>query len=898
MNKRTRREPFKALCVSVLAACIATGSLQAQQTGKYPEETLQHRIERITKQCGTGITYDGSLPLQVQVSPLTLGGGEDAGVLLAHSLKGTGMTYRKVGNAYVILEEAEPQQRASKAQQGSISGTVVDKEGYPIPGATVVVAGTSNGVATDMKGNYTLRNVPARSVTVEVSCLSYRKTRISNVMVKAGKTVPLDVILQEEDKQLQEVVVTATYNQASANGLYAKQKAMTAMSDGVSADMMKRTADNNLGQVMRRLPGVTVNDGKSVTIRGVTDRYNNVSLNGANMPSTDPNKKTFSLDIIPTGLIDNVVVTKTFTPDMSAEFAGGAVDVSTLSIPAQSFFSASVGTGWNSNSTGKDFWSGKRYKSDYLLGNANERYWYGRDWILSDYNSYVKGANQPDYATWIDKEKAYAMNAAVPANWGWHKFKAAPMYNFSITGGAPLAVGEHKLGVAGGVTYRHEENIENYEGLDWGIEDTIRPSTNYNFISSVGAMANASWEFRGNKIMFKNMYTNRFEQNNRQRVMKDVKTGYWETLVTSPNRTNVFQTRLEGEHKLWDERLLLGWYADYNRMNRDLPDERNLQGMIEGTVQNYPVDPQGRQYVGWMMGADQGMGSHIYTSALDEWKKNIGLNLTMPFEVLGNPQKVKVGYDGSWRKADFHQLTLNVFGPGTGAVKGTPADEYLRKELFANGSWFYGPYGLSFPDEDRYNGKLDIRAGFLMGEFTFLKRLHVMGGVRMEKAKQRMTAKFKGWAGDGKQTGDSTIVRDKTDFFPAASLTYNITDNLNLRGSFSKTIARTDFRDFYPGEYYDLTENIRKMGNDELVNTYSTNWDARIEWYPNGGEVVSVSAFHKKFKNPVETVMHEWAGNYTLEPMNLKESVGKGFELNVRKSLEFIAPGSFLKECG
>src|SRR5690606_6617223 len=163
-----------------------------------------------------------------------------------------------------------------------------------------------------------------------------------------------------------EVVVTANYRKASVEGLYALQKNNAALSDGISAEQIRVTPDNNAAQVLKRVSGLTVQDDKFVTVRGLSDRYNNVLLNGAALPSTEPNRRNFSFDIIPSGLIDNIIVNKTATPDMPAEFAGGLVQVTTKDIPDDNYASVTVGSGYNTNTIGRDMYSTKRGGNDYL----------------------------------------------------------------------------------------------------------------------------------------------------------------------------------------------------------------------------------------------------------------------------------------------------------------------------------------------------------------------------------------------------------------------------------------------------------------------------------------------------------------------------------------------------
>ena len=412
-----------------------------QKATSYPAEALELRLNRIAKTYKVEVAFDGKNMKAISVPAATKRNSVE--VDLSNSLSNTDYSYKKVSaESYSVYQDDNKNKKSSG--KGTITGTVLDKDGFPIPGATVVIAGSNTGTATDIKGNFTLKDVPARTYMVEVSCISYQKMRISDVKVAGGRTTPLDVILQDETEMLNEVVVTATYNKASANALYSKQKTMVAMSDGISADLVKKTSDNNMAQVLRRVSGVTIDNGKYVNVRGMGERYNNVQLNGASLPSTEPNRRNFAFDVIPSGLVDNVTIAKTFTPDLPGEFIGGLIEVQTLAVPSKKFFDISLGTGMNTQSTGKDFLSNKRFKSDWLFGEMNDRQWYA-------------GRSE-------DEGKIGTQNAALKNTFGMKKFTAMPIQNYSLTFGAPIELGYgHKLGVVAALTYRNEQTTEEYK---------------------------------------------------------------------------------------------------------------------------------------------------------------------------------------------------------------------------------------------------------------------------------------------------------------------------------------------------------------------------------------------------------------------------------------------------
>jgi hypothetical protein len=257
---------------------------------------------------------------------------------------------------------------AAYAQTGKISGTISDKKtGETLIGVTVKIKGTTKGVSTDVDGKYILQAMANGKYTLEFSYVGYQTKEVSDVEVKSPSVTSLNVILNEAGGQnLQEVVVRASFKQESVNALYAKQKNSAVISDGVSSDQIKKSPDRNTSDVLKRVSGATVQDNKFVVIRGLSDRYNTATLDGSSLPSTEPNRKAFSFDIVPSNLVDNLIISKTATPDLPADFTGGAIQISTKDIPESNFISFGIGAGYNTASTFKDFKSGARTATDYL----------------------------------------------------------------------------------------------------------------------------------------------------------------------------------------------------------------------------------------------------------------------------------------------------------------------------------------------------------------------------------------------------------------------------------------------------------------------------------------------------------------------------------------------------
>ena len=870
---------YKLFLMTLLCFIGFISEAQAWAQGSvFQREPIAQRLALISemgKKKGQTLTYDGNLPANLYVEGFTTT-TDDMEEWLYKSLENTDYTYHKINKynfSIVKRPSTTPQSSTAPDQQGTLSGKVMDENGEAIPGATIRVQETNKGASSGLDGDYTI-DLPAGTYTITVSLVGFQTTEIKGVKIARGRNTALDITLTESSTVLGEVVVTANYDDASAKGLYARQKNMTAMSDGISASMIKRTSDNNIAQSLRRVSGVTISGGKHVTVRGMSDRYNNVTLNGSSLPSTEANQRNFSFDIIPTGLVDNITISKTFTPDLPGEFSGGLVEIKTLAVPEKKFFSLSLGTGMNTQSTGKPFYMNQRYTSDWFLGGIKDRVWYaGRG-----------------------NEEQSIKNAIQKNNYNMLAYTGKPTQNYSTTFGLPFQWGKHQLGVVGALTYRHDENSqETLEGTFLNMQNYFKPfgiedlkSTDHTATTNIGVVLNLGWKMPNHKVTLRNLLNNRFSHKGQVRF---VDAGYFYDQVTYFNRpllNTILQTQLEGEHKLFNRKLNLTWLASYNDLKRTNPDNRLAKGAIVQQISDNQV------LVNWNATSegtnrlDYGDGHTMYAKYRED-KSNIGINMEYPFILSGNQQSIKAGYLGTFRHAHFDQLYIkSMFQDGYLYSKDglLPLHEFYQPDRF-NQALEYVLTG-DLP-KDKYDGKQAIHAPYLMGTFSFFKKLQLVAGVRAEMNDMELIQILASLNGGSYDYKESVIPRKQTDWLPSFTAIYSIITDLNFRASYTKTIARPDFRELARVNYVD--PETRTLVLSRGVNqTYINNFDLRFEWYPKLGEVISIAYFHKNFLNPIETLQRKSEQLVEMMTINLESAMVQGIELNWRKSFGFIAP--------
>ena len=765
---------------------------------------------------------------------------------------------------------------ANNLRPGKITGTIRNDKNEVMPGVSISVESIDKGATTSVNGDYVV-SLPPGSYTLKFSFVGYQSRRITEAVVKENETTDLNIVLNSATTQMQAVVVTSGARKESTRSLLMAQKNNAGMTNGISAEQIRATGDNNTGQVLKRVSGITVQGDRFVTIRGVSDRYNNVLINGASLPSTEPNRRNFSFDIVPSALVDNVIVNKTATPDLPGEFTGGMVQINTTDVPFRNFLNIGIGTGFNTESVGNNFISHKRDKKAALGIVDDERKWFG-DGRVFEQKQYVQYHGNKDTAA------LRAIGAQIPNRWQTYRYPYTPMQNFQLSGGAnKMFKNNSSIGAVAAITYRNELLYE--EGEARSIQNYDYWGKRYRYNTTIGGLFNAAFKSKGHKLAWKNLYNNRYSNQYDDRYGYQISNSGFENRtgeVTLANR--LIQTRLEGEHNLFNSAFKIDWYGDYITMKREQPDGRFVVGRDKDSGNHTYSYNFNERNLFW---------GGLYASTLEEKRTNAGVNVSVPFVVAKARQSFKAGYSYSKREADYDATALRVLTATDAFVQsheGLPYYTIATQEAIGNGSLLYVPsYIRSESTGDRYNGEQKLKAAYGMLDLKILQKLRVVGGMRYENNKVTMSTETYNTLGFP-VFSDSTY--NEEDWLPSVNLIYSITDKFNIRGAFSKTLARPDFVERSPYVYFDFIEQLQVTGQKALQITRIKNYDLRFEYYPSGNEILSASVFYKYFDKPVERFYILGSPNNLVEYWNLYSATAKGVELELRKSLSFISPSS------
>ncbi len=756
------------------------------------------------------------------------------------------------------------------AQQGGIiTGTVTDQStGELLIGVNVVVIGTTKGAATDIDGNFIIKNLDAGEYSLKVSFISYSTLTINNVIVNQDKQTKLDVQLKPESKVLDEVVVSAEMLKSNENSILKVQKNANNIMDVVSAELIKKNNSADGTDVLKRMTGVAITDGKYAYIRGVSDRYNNTLLNGASLPSTDPEKKSFSYDMFPSSLIENVLTAKTFTPDKPADFSGGLVQINTVEFPSKFFINLGSSSSYNTTTSLKSFTGYNGGKTDFLGYDDGTR---ERPSTIND-TKVVKGNYSSDQLTEIGQ--------SFKNNWNTLSEKAPLNYDYKLSLGDKFDLGEASyLGVVGSITYSNNEEAKKYEKNSATFDGPRYEYSGTNYTNSVlfGALLNTSYKFGFNKISWKNL----FNQSSDNDILVNAgdyeyTSQYRETTALRFVSRTLLSTQLLGEHVIPEfNNSTINWSASYCNSKRNEPDARQY---VYARDISEPNDPM--RFL-----LDQSWSTRFYGDLNDKiYSTNLDLTIK-PFAEKSLPS-FKLGFMLDKKGRDFD---ARIFGfrnmPGGNfiaedSIMKLSVDKIFLPENF--NSKFIQVVEITKPS-DSYNSNSTVLGSYFMFDLTLLESIKMVVGARYEYSNQNLNSK-------SETNADVKLSPKYNDLLPAINLTYLLNEKINLRAAYSKTLARPEFRELAPYSYYDFLTSELVIGNPDLKRTLIDNYDLRLEYYPELGELFAISFFNKEFTDPIEQVFIATSGFEAYRSYaNVSHARSYGLEFEVRKNFGFIA---------
>lgn len=778
------------------------------------------------------------------------------------------------------------------AQKGGIKGIITDsKTEEVLIGANILIQGTDLGTATDIDGSYLLQNISPGEYNLVFSYTSY-KSQIIRVTVNKEEVSELSVKLEEESIVLDGVTVTASRKTDSEVSMINSIKMSNLVVSGVSSQQISRSQDRDASEVVRRIPGVTIRDGRFVIVRGLIERYNSVWLNNAATPSSEADIRAFSFDVIPSNAIDRILIFKTPAPELPADFAGAAIQIFTKSNADENGISFSYTTGFNNQSTfNKNFETYSGSRTDWLgfdngLRNLPSIY-------PQEKNAMAKLADNPN-----ETSKQLINNIGKSFNKNWTTFNDAPIPNQSLnfSYSKRFVMGKVSVGNYTSLNYNNSNTFFNasksaYDGYDVNNEvpfyrHQFKDTRSTNNVR-IGALMNWLFIFGKNqKIEFRNILNQSGEKYTNSRAGID--NGYSSSLLQKElfyQSRLTYSGQLSGSHNFNNDLTKFDWTIAYSTANRNQPDTRRITSSLSLDAEKN--QPYSYQFTG---DPDPRLFGRLYLeNAENILTANLNFNKTIEGKGLLMPQ-IKAGLYAEDKQRTFNARNIAF------VRSGTPAPDLFTntiENIFIDGNINYNK-GIRVAEKtapsDSYDAVNNLLAGYVAINLPIQNKFNLYAGLRAEHNNQSLEIT---------SSAQPVYKNVQTDFFPSLNANYNFNDKNLLRLAFGRSVNRPEFREIAPFVYYDFEQVANIYGNTSLKNAYIQNVDLRYEWYPSSGETVTFGGFFKQFSNTIEAQMRQFGSDISYEYVNTKSAQSLGAELDVRKSLKSLEDNksfSFLKD--
>lgn len=734
------------------------------------------------------------------------------------------------------------QGEAPKIAQGIVGRVVDAATGEGMIEAQVVVIGGQKRAVTDLDGNFALALPPGKYALRSFYEL-YEPQRVDGIAVSAGKVTKVEIRLAQQGDAApqEEFVVTARADRATDATQLQIRRESANVRDAISAQEIGRSGSTNAADAIRRVVSATIDPSNRLIVRGLGSRYTRVLLHGFRIPSTDPDDPGVELDLFPAGVLSNLAVLKTFTPDLPGDFAGGVMQVETRDFPKDFLLQVNLSLGANTQSTFRNVLGYEGGKLDWLGFDDGTRALPG---AVPDER--VTSMRVPGMEPRLTPDDITRIGRSFDNTWNVDRTRALPNMGLGLIVGDTVKVGGRDLGylAAFGYQYRTERRLSRITeaplatlpdgslGLDpaqatrftdergrrtgiWGALGTLSyelsERSDLTLTSLLSQSGNAEVNFAEGQASDRQYIA--------QRRLRFVERQLW-------------FLQLRGEHRelprLHD--LTIDWNASVARAGRDEPDTRSLR--YDAPSLDVPYQ--------W---AVSNRSPQRFFSTLTDWTVGSQLDLTLP---IVKQLKLKAGEQTRNSFAEFRSRRF-VYQPLSGldltGLQQAP-EQLFAPEAFGNTVTL----AESTTATDGYDAKSGLYAGYGMVEIAPVSRLRLIGGARVESYRQRLHAE----SPTGPMQEVPRVRDDTLDVLPSGSAVLELSKDMFVRASYGKTVARPLFRELAPFLYEDEIRRIVVSGNPDLKSSQIHNADLRWELFPSASEVLAVTGFYKKFNDPIE----------------------------------------------
>lgn len=740
------------------------------------------------------------------------------------------------------------------ALAGNIKGTVLDKQTKePLTGATIQITGTAQGVVADIDGNYTL-NVNDGTYTITVRYIGYKDILLNSIKVKAETLLNFE--MESDAQALGEVSVVAKKNLEGERALQMERQKATLAIENLGAKEMSIKGISNVEEGVKKITGISIASAGQLIVRGLGDRYSSTTLNGLPIASPNPDNKLIPLDIFPASTVQNITVSKVYDASAFADYSGAHIDISTKENVGSDFLSISFNAGGKFNTLGKDFYRMDRDGSLFNTPSLDQKL---IDMSLTDFEEYARH------------------NRLFNTSFQVSKKTALPEFGGNIGFGKRFTLGRNEVSVLGSIGVSNDlQTMDNASIRTLEATGNTLNEFNYDSYSNelkIAALGNLGYSFRTSDHIG---YTFFYARNAIDTYMRREGVDYEDHhLIGSNNVTHIYSLQnhqVNGKHhfgKQWD----LNWSGSYSKTSSDEPDRRQVMFIREDDqIKLFKLNRQ---------------ETMRYFGSLneDEW---VG-DLTASYR-FGDNNKLQAGFTYKDKNRDYmgtrFYYNLNKLNPTITDIYDT--DSFLNMENVENGSI---TIDRKKQPKDSYTAGNSIYAGYIATEYYPIAPLLVNLGVRYEISKQWVD-----YYTDGGKAERSEL--NKNDLFPSLNMKYQMNEKNSLRFAFSRTVTRPSFIEMAPFLYQESYGSAQIRGNADLQNGYNYNIDLRYELFEKNGDMLSITAYYKHLKAPIERVQTLSGGSAVHSFRNADNGMATGVEIEFRKEivkdLRFGVNGSYM----
>lgn len=778
----------------------------------------------------------------------------------------------------------------ASAQKGTIQGTITALEAgkvQPLPFVNVVIKGTATGATTDLDGRYSFSADPGTHV-LQVSFVGYEPMERA-ITLASGATVKAEFELKAQVVEMKTVEVVSTRRTETESAVVMETRKSEQVVNGMGREQIGKSQDRTAGDVVKRIPGVTMVGDRFVMIRGLADRYNTVMLNDVVAPSLEADKRAFSFDVLPSGALDRVMIYKSGAPELPGEFAGGVIKLYTVNVPDSSTTRIDYSASYRNGTTFGDFFNSQRSSTDAL----------GYDNGLRQ----LPAAFPADLRT-VGAQGLQAAGRSLANNWSAERSSASPDQRLNLL--LARRIGKSDGLVRGGnitsLSYSDTRLSYTAKNYNYNVYDPVlgRSDSIYNYSDNenirqvrVSALSNFSLLVgNGTKIEFRNLFTQQGTDQATLRTGRNFEEQFEvKNYAFRYQQRTIYSGQLHGSHELVSDVSKLSWTAGYGMAWSKEPDFRRIRTVRDINTQDadapfQTIIPPGATTL------DAGrffsdMDERVITGRLDyehkfNWERS-SLKLR-----TGIYQEMKDRtFEARWMS--FRAANLITFD---NSLSFAPLDQVFKPENINTTTGFKLEEGTN--PSDRYTAANGLTAAYLGGTLVVASNTTVTAGVRAEKNTQELQSRTFG--------GRRVLVNNPVlSILPSLNASRSITERAQVRVGYAATVNRPEFRELAPFAFYDFSFNNVLRGNDSLRIATIHNVDVRYEFYPSASEIISVGAFFKQFTDPIEMFFLPGAGsggtrNFTFG--NAERATSVGAELEARRSLNQVFSEGVLSKVG